>query len=62
MDTEAIHPAALRPWNHRNVIPMENWWQHELSNIERERLMQLGNAVVPKAGEVVLTCLAHMMV
>ena len=60
LDADAIRSAGLQPWNPKNVIPMERWLQADLSNIEKERLMQLGNAVVPKAAEVVLTCLAHM--
>ena len=60
LNADAIRSAALAPWNPKNVIPMERWLQAELSDGERERLMQLGNAVVPQAGEVVLTCLAHM--
>ena len=60
LDADAIRSAGLQPWNPKNVIPMERWLQADLSDIEKERLLQLGNAVVPKAAEVVLTCLAHM--
>ena len=60
LDADAIRSAGLQPWNPKNVIPMERWLQADLSNIEKERLMQLGNAVVPKAAEVALTWLAHM--
>ena len=46
-------------WNMHNTVKLEDWLLHQLPPAERERLMQLGNAVVPKCAEVALSALVH---
>ena len=60
MDMKAISKCAGKPCNAEHVVPMEKWLAGSQTTADKERLCQLGNAVVPRAGEVVLTCLAHM--
>ena len=46
-------------WNMHNTVKLEDWLLHQLPPAERERLKQLGNAVVPKCAEVALSALVH---
>ena len=61
MSAEEIEGLASKPWNgeHGDAIPLREWLLPDLSASERERLLQLGNAVVPVCARVAATYLAN---
>ena len=60
-DPEALRNMAKEEWNPQNAVPIEEWMVEVLPQSERERLLQLGNAVVPRCAEVAFSLLTHMM-
>ena len=55
---EQIRGLTNKPWNETNTVPVEQWLDATSSASSKERLLQLGNAVVPKCAETALTLLA----
>lgn len=51
---------ASGPWNAEHCVPMESWMIERLPRESKERLCQLGNAVVPQCCAVAVSLLAHM--
>ena len=47
---------AGQVWNKAHQVPMHEWMTN---TYEKERLNQLGNAVVPKCAEVAISLLTH---
>ena len=62
MSSTEIEGLASRPWNGDNndVVPLREWLLPDLDPTERERLKQLGNAVVPGCAKVAARYLAHV--
>ena len=59
---EEIEALAAQPWNgkHGNAVPVHEWLLPSLASTDRERLLQLGNAVVPGCARLAATFLANM--
>ena len=62
MSPEEIEGLAAKPWNgeHGGDIPLRTWLLPSLETAEKERLLQLGNAVVPGCARVAATFLAKL--
>jgi len=59
MSSEYLKGLAKKPWNNDNTVDMKEWLLHGLDPMDRQRLKQLGNAVVPQCASVAYTYLAH---
>ena len=59
MNSGEITSMASKPWNPGATVDVAEWLVQKLEKGERERLLQLGNGVVPKCAEVALSLLVH---
>ena len=59
MNSEATTNMASKPWNPGATVNVAERLVHNLKDGERERLLQLGNGVVPKCAEVALSLMVH---
>ena len=59
MSSEYLKGLAEKPWNNDNTVDMKEWLLHGLDPMDRQRLKQLGNAVVPQCAPVAYTYLVH---
>ena len=61
MTADELSALATEPWNpDSDRIPMEEWLMPGVIESDRQRLLQLGNAVVPRCAEVAARYLAHL--
>ena len=58
-DSQFIEQLAEMKWNPRCSVPFELWLTQSQSKADRQRLLQLGNAVVPHCAAVALALLAR---
>ena len=56
IDAQTLQSMAGQVWNKAHQVPMHEWMTN---TYEKERLNQLGNAVVPKCAEVAISFLTH---
>ena len=56
IDAKTLQSMAGQVWNKAHQVPMHEWMNN---TYEKERLNQLGNAVVPKCAEVAISLLTH---
>ena len=59
MEREEVKGLAKRPWNAQHAVKMEDWLEHDLPASQKQRLVQLGNCVVPLCARVALSVLVH---
>ena len=56
---EKLNQLVKKPWNAKNLPPMEEWLLPDFEEDAKHRLQQLGNVVVPDMARVALSLLVH---
>ena len=60
-DADTLEDMPNKEWNAANVVPVSSWLNSTTNPEDKERLNQMGNAMVPQCAETALRILAHFV-
>ena len=60
-DADTLEDMPNKEWNAAHVVPVSSWLNSTTNPEDKERLNQMGNAVVPQCNETALRILAHFV-
>jgi len=62
LEADDVKGIATKPWNQQNTVALKDWLVPRMPQSEKERLLQLGHAVVPQCAQAAVSLLTHMPV
>ncbi|MFM7981849.1 MAG: hypothetical protein ACKPKO_21275 [Candidatus Fonsibacter sp.] len=60
-DADTLEYMPNREWNAANIVSVSSWLNSTTNPEFKERLNQMGNAVVPQCAETALRILLHFV-